>query len=89
MGHRKRDTRARSWDRMIKTSNKCAKRGSSGILLVPGQTGPFGAGNNIPAGRTIFSSIKVTRYVCDRCGYCEDWVDSASDLEKLRDRYGS
>jgi predicted nucleic-acid-binding Zn-ribbon protein len=71
----------------MKNTGKCTKCGSSGILRIPGQTGPFGAGNNIPAGSTIFSSVRVARYVCDRCGYSEEWVDEASDLQKLRDKY--
>ena len=71
----------------MKKSGKCTKCGLSGILRIPGQTGAFGSGNNIPAGRTIFSSVKVTRYVCDGCGYSEEWVESASDLQKLREKY--
>ena len=73
----------------MKTSGQCTKCGSSGILRIPGQAGAFGAGNNIPAGRTIFSSVKVTRYVCALCGYSEEWVESRSDLQKLREKYKS
>jgi len=72
----------------MKTTGKCTKCQSPGILRIPGQTGAFGSGNNIPAGKTIFSSVKVTRYVCDHCGYAEEWVESASDLQKLREKYG-
>jgi hypothetical protein len=71
----------------MKTTGKCAKCGSAGILKIPGQIGAFGSGNNIPVGRTIFSSVKVTRYVCGDCGYSEEWVESASDLQKLRAKY--
>jgi ribosomal protein S27AE len=73
----------------MKTTDKCPKCGSTDILRIPGQVGAFGAGNNIPVGKTIFSSVKVTRYFCGSCGYCEDWVDSASDIQKIRDKYGS
>jgi predicted nucleic-acid-binding Zn-ribbon protein len=73
----------------MKTSSKCTKCGASGILRIPGQAGAFGSGNNIPAGSTIFSSVKVTRYICDQCGYSEEWVESASDLQKLREKYKS
>lgn len=73
----------------MKTTGKCTKCGSSGILRIPGQAGAFGSGNNIPVGKTIFSSVKVTRHVCDRCGYSEEWVESASDLQKLREKYKS
>jgi ribosomal protein S27AE len=73
----------------MKTTSTCAKCGSSDILRIPGQTGPFGAGNNIPVGRTIFASIHVARFICGQCGYSEEWVEVASDLAKLRERYAS
>ncbi len=72
----------------MKTTGRCAKCAASDILRIPGQTGAYGSGNNIPAGRTIFSSVKVTRFLCGRCGYSEEWVESAADLEKLREKYG-
>jgi len=50
--------------------------------------GGYGAGNNIPVGRTIFSSIKVTRFLCARCGYSEEWIESQADIDKLRKKYG-
>lgn len=55
---------------------------------MPGQIGAFGAGNNIFAGRTVFSAVPVARYVCATCGFCEDWVDSAEDLARLVKRWG-
>jgi hypothetical protein len=51
-------------------------------------TGAYGAGNNIPAGQTIFSSVKVTRFLCSGCGYSEEWVESPADIERLRKKYG-
>jgi predicted nucleic-acid-binding Zn-ribbon protein len=71
----------------MKTTRKCVKCGSTGIIVVPGQAGAFGVGNNIPMGKTIFSSVKVSRYLCDSCGYSEEWVDDASDLQRLREKY--
>jgi ribosomal protein S27AE len=71
----------------MKTTGKCTKCGSSDLLRIPGQTGAFGSGNNIPVGKTIFSSVKVIRYLCGHCGYSEEWVESASDLQKLREKY--
>jgi ribosomal protein S27AE len=71
----------------MKTSGKCSKCASTDVLRIPGQAGPFGSGNNIPAGATIFSSVKLTRFLCGRCGYSEDWVESAADLQKLREKY--
>ena len=71
----------------MKTTSKCPKCASSEIVRIPGRTGAFGSGNNIPLGTTVFSSIPVSRYLCSRCGYSEEWVDSDSDLQKLRDKY--
>jgi hypothetical protein len=71
----------------MKTTGKCTKCASSDILKIPGPAGLFGSGNNIPVGVTIFSSVKVTRYLCGLCGYSEEWVESASDLQKVRDKY--
>lgn len=71
----------------MKTTGKCAKCGSTEVLRIPGQVGAFGAGNNIPAGKTLFSSVKVARFLCGQCGYSEEWVESAADLQKLREKY--
>lgn len=71
----------------MRNSKKCPKCGSVEIIHVPGSVGGFGAGNNIAAGRTVFSSVKVSRYVCTSCGFAEDWVDGASDLEKIKHKY--
>jgi hypothetical protein len=46
--------------RIMKKIGKCTKCASPDILKIPGL---FGSGNNIPVGATIFSSVKVTRYL--------------------------
>lgn len=71
----------------MKQSGECSKCGSSEVLRIPGEVGGFGVGNNIPTGSTIFSRVKVTRYLCVQCGYSEEWVDSSDDLAKLREKY--
>ncbi len=71
----------------MKNAGACVKCASSDILRVAGQTGAFGSGNNIPAGRTVFSSVNVTRFVCAQCGYIEEWVESEADRQKLRLKY--
>jgi predicted nucleic-acid-binding Zn-ribbon protein len=73
----------------MKTTGECPKCGSSKILRIPGRVGPYGRGNNIPVGLTIFSSVKVTRYLCEACGFSEEWVDSPSDIQKLHEKYGT
>ena len=72
----------------MKTSNLCPKCQSKDILNIPGQAGPFGSGNNIAIGRTIFSSIKVTRFVCAACGFSEEWINNRADIDKLKSKFG-
>ena len=69
----------------MKQSKVCPKCRSTEILRVEGYVGAHGTGNNIMLGKTIFSAIAVPRYVCCRCGYAEEWVDSR-DLYQLREQ---
>jgi hypothetical protein len=70
-------------------NNKCPKCSGNRIIKIPGQTGAHGSGNNIPLGMTIFSAVKVTRYLCCQCGYSEEWVDSKGDIDKLEKEFKS
>ena len=69
------------------TSGTCTKCRSTDTIRIPGEARAFGAGNNIAVGATIFSAVKVTRYVCASCGFSEEWIDSAEDLAALRKKY--
>jgi hypothetical protein len=68
-------------------SKTCPKCQSTDIVRILGEARPFGAGNNISVGATIFSSVKVTRYLCASCGFSEEWIDSADDIAKLKKKY--
>ena len=70
---------------MINTG-RCPKCGGVEIIRIEGTSEAYGVGNNIRMGTTIFSAVKVPRYVCLSCGYLENWVDTW-DLEKLRKKY--
>ena len=67
----------------MKNSKTCPKCGCYEIVRVEGSAGPYGSGNNIMIGATIFSAINVNRYVCLNCGYSEEWIDK-EDLDKLK-----
>ena len=67
----------------LKNTGTCPKCAGDELLRIPGQAGPFGAGNNIPVGATIFSAVKVLRYVCTTCGFSEEWLLRA-DLGRLK-----
>ena len=72
----------------MKNTKTCPKCQSREIIRIPGQVGAYGAGNNILRGQTIFTAIKVTRYVCSQCGFSEEWIDSKKDIAKLAEDYG-
>ncbi|MDE5792685.1 MAG: hypothetical protein K2G88_06985 [Oscillospiraceae bacterium] len=59
----------------MKVSKICPKCQSNDIIRFDGSAGAYGAGNNIMTGHTIFSAIKVNRYVCCKCGFVEEWID--------------
>ena len=71
----------------MKSTGKCPKCEQTDIIRILGKSGMFGTGNNIPVGLSIFDAVLVTRYVCGRCGYSEEWIDDAGEVEKLRLRY--
>ncbi len=70
----------------MKNSHTCPKCGGTDILLIPGTSGAYGVGNNIPTGKTIFSYTLVNRYLCCSCGYSEEWIDK-EDIAKLKKKY--
>lgn len=69
----------------MKNTGICPKCNFKNILRTPGKAGAYGSGNNITTGMTIFSSVKVTRYMCCDCGYLEEWIKD--DIEKLKANY--
>ena len=71
----------------MKNSCLCPKCSSKDIALIPGLAGAYGAGNNILTGATIFSAVKVSRFLCLNCGFSEEWVESKDDLEKIRSSF--
>ena len=67
----------------MKHSTICSKCNSRDIVRIDGYTGPYGSGNNIMLGKTLFSTIKVNRYICCHCGFTEEWIDR-EDIERVR-----
>lgn len=70
----------------MKNSGVCPKCRGEDILRIEGNAGAYGSGNNIPVGATIFSYVKVHRYLCCDCGYSEEWIDKR-DIPKLKKKY--
>ena len=70
----------------MKLTGKCPKCESSDLIQIPGQIGAYGSGNNVPLG--LFKSpVKVTRFLCGKCGFSEEWIDSGEEIERLRKTY--
>ena len=70
----------------MKNTNICPKCKARNILKIEGRADAYGAGNNIPVGMTIFSYVKVDRYLCCECGFSEEWVNK-QDIPKLWKKY--
>ena len=71
----------------MKMSKSCPKCGSVDILRIEGTAGASAYTDNcFMAGMTIFSAVKVHRYLCCSCGYSEEWVDR-EDLSKVKTYY--
>jgi len=47
-----------------------------------------GRGNQVPTGLTLLSNVTITKYLCGRCGYLEEWVDASRGIQKLVAKYG-
>ena len=70
----------------MKNSKVCPKCKNTDILRVRGKAGPYGSGNNIMTGMTIFSAVPVHRYVCCKCGYSEEWIEK-EDIPALKKKF--
>ena len=73
----------------MRRSKTCPKCQSSDIVRIPGAASAFGSGNNIMVGGTIFSAVKVSRYLCASCGFAEEWIDDAADIAKIKKKFAS
>lgn len=73
----------------MRNAKTCPKCRSGDIVRIPGSTSGFGAGNNIAVGKTIFSSVKVTRYMCASCGFSEEWIDDIADVVRIKAKFAS
>ena len=71
----------------MKNSMKCPKCQSADILRIPGLLER--GGNNIAVGITFFNGVKGTRYLCASCGFIENWVESADDIQRVKKKYAS
>jgi hypothetical protein len=66
----------------MKQTRTCVKCKSKEIIRVPASA--WFEDNKIPVG--FMAVVKTTRYICCDCGFVEEWIQSAVDREKLRER---
>ena len=72
---------------IMKNSKQCPKCSSKKIIRIPGKFESWGAGNNIRMGIFVKNAVLVTRYLCNNCGFSEEWIDKKEDIEKLKKKY--
>jgi len=70
----------------MRNSGICTKCRSTDLVRVEGYNGAQGADNGILIG-SVFGMVYISRYICLRCGFVEEWVDAGSALEKIRKKY--
>jgi hypothetical protein len=75
-------------ERAMKNSHKCPKCQSREIVKIPGASRPAGIGNSVRVGFWAVNGIPVTRYLCGSCGYIEQWIDAAEDIDRIKEYYG-
>ena len=66
----------------MKNNKMCPKCQSTNIVRIDGSVGAHGVGNNVMLGMTIFSAVKVNRYICCNCGFTEEWIDK-EDIDEI------
>lgn len=66
----------------MKNNKICPKCQSANIVRIDGYSGPYGTGNNVMTGMSIFSAVNLNRYICCNCGFTEEWIDKG-DIEKI------
>jgi predicted RNA-binding Zn-ribbon protein involved in translation (DUF1610 family) len=71
---------------LMKNSRKCPKCQSSEIVRVPPL--PYST-FVIPIGFLRYFRAEVTRYLCASCGFFEHYVESATDIAKVKQKYGT
>ena len=72
----------------MKNTGTCPKCKSKDIIRVFEDSRPYGAGDNIQIGLWIIDTIQITRYICGKCGFVEEWIDLPADIKQLKDKFG-
>jgi len=63
---------------------RCGKCGGGELFAIPATPAEH---SHIVVGERLMRNIRSSRYVCTDCGYVEEWVLDAQDLEVLKREY--
>jgi predicted nucleic-acid-binding Zn-ribbon protein len=69
----------------MKNTSSCPRCRSSDVARVPAEPG---RGHALAGPLGVVTGVAMTRFVCCRCGYSEEWVEAAEDLAAVKKRYG-
>ena len=75
----------------MRNSKTCPKCNAADIVRIP-MSRRTGGYNWIFTGTFSWgarSVVGITRYLCGSCGYTEEWIDSAADIARVKERYSS
>ena len=73
----------------MKNSGRCPQVRFDGYCPCSDNPRRYTSGNNIyTTSMTLIGKIPVIRYVCCRCGYVENWVEKAGELDTIKRSFG-
>lgn len=68
----------------MKNTHTCPKCGSRVVLRIPDHSNRHASGNNIyTSSFTLLKKIPVIRYLCQDCGYVENWVEESHQRNEI------
>jgi hypothetical protein len=73
----------------MRNSKTCQKCGATDIVRIPIMRGRGGYNWIFLGVMGAVTGVAVTRYLCASCGFIEEWIDSADDIAKLKEKYSS
>lgn len=68
----------------MKRTHTCPKCGSTQLAHVPASQWLFARGGNAYLGLHFGQKVLISKFVCTRCGYVEQWAERQQDLAALR-----
>ena len=69
----------------MKHNHKCPKCGSADIVTENKKTS-ISYNNYVTVKQNWAKFIMLVRYICLHCGYTEEWIEDAEDLNKIEEK---